>query len=352
LSFSESFAKDPTLPLLRRRTAFVGLDTGRQTVRSLFSRSAWDLWRRSLTQKALHGMLRLGRWLGPHGAREAGRLFGGLTGLAEPLRRRLADNFRAAGIAPTEDLLDRYFRRLGDWAGWSLAVYEHGLDGSGVTARVEFDESVRHFDEAVAQGRGVVLVSPHFNCHEILAACTGRRHPVAALIRESKSSLHNDIKRHWYDTLGMEVVHRARHSSLLSDTLALLRVLRSGRVLGVTPDLVVPANKGVPVRLFGRTVTVSPGFAVLALRSGAPILTGTPGWIGPPGSRHACLRPSFEPPTTLATTGDRETTVREAVQAWATRFEAAVRAHPETWLFWLDKRWTEVLRQPPASVAG
>jgi lauroyl/myristoyl acyltransferase len=303
-------------------------------------------------QKGLHGVLRLGRWLGPHGVLELGRLFGGVTGLTGPLRRRLADNFRAAGMVPTEDLLDRYFRCLGDWAGWSLAVYEHGLDGSGLAARVEFDDTVRYYDEAAALGRGVVMVAPHYFFHDILAACAGRRHAVAGVVREGKSALHNEVKRRWYGALGLEVVHRARHSSLLADTLALLRVLRSGRVLGVTPDLVMPPDKGVPVRFFGRTATVSPGFAVLALRSGAPIIMGRPEWIGPAGTRHARLQPRFDPPITLPSTGDRDRTVREAVQACFTGFEARLRAQPEKWLFWLDKRWTEVLRKAPAAGAA
>jgi lauroyl/myristoyl acyltransferase len=317
-------------------------------VPSLFSRSSWDHWRRSATQAALHGVLRLGRWLGPRGALEAGRLFGGVSGLAGPLRRRLAANFRAAGFAPTDDLLDRYFCRLGDWAGWSLAIYEHGLEGSGVPARVVFDDSVRHFDEAVARGRGVVLASPHFACHEILAALSARRHPVAAVVRESKSALHDAVKRRWYGALGLEMIHRARHSSLVADTVSLLRVLRTGRVLGITPDVLVSGGKGVPVRLFGRAVTLSPGFAVLAQRSGAAVLTGTVEWEGRPGSRHARLRGSFHPPTVLPPAGDRERTAREALQAWCDRFEESLRVQPENWLFWLDKRWTRVLQAPPA----
>jgi KDO2-lipid IV(A) lauroyltransferase len=231
-------------------------------------------------------------------------------------------------------------------------VLVHGLDGSGLAGRIAFDDTVRHLDEAAARGRGVVLVAPHYFCHEILAAWTGRRHPFAALVRESKSSPHNDVKQRWYAALGMETVHRARHSSLLADTLALLRVLRSGRVLGVTPDLVLPPDKGIPVRFFGRTATVSPGFAVLSLRSGAPIVMGRADWIGPAGSRHARLVPGFDPPITLPSTGDRDRTVREAVQTCFSRIEAGLRTQPEKWLFWLDKRWTAVLRTPPTDAVA
>ena len=56
---------------------------------------------------------------------------------------------------------------------------------------------------------------------------------------------------------------------MLADTVALVRVLRTGNVLGITPDLVVPEGKGIAVQMFGRKVNAVPGFAFLAMRSGA-----------------------------------------------------------------------------------
>ena len=72
-------------------------------MRDLFSASAWDGLRRRATQAALHGVLRLGRWLGPHGALELPAIvFGGAAGLVLaratylPGNRTLAASLREA----------------------------------------------------------------------------------------------------------------------------------------------------------------------------------------------------------------------------------------------------------------
>ena len=44
---------------------------------------------------------------------------------------------------------------------------------------------------------------------------------------------------------------------------------------------------------------------------------------------------------------DRETVIRACVQDWCRWFEEKLRADPENWLFWLDKRWSRFLRVTP-----
>lgn len=301
-------------------------------------------WRRSATYALLHGALRLGRLLGPNRAMDVGGWVGEICGLPGPLRRRLAANWRAAGIEPTKELLDRYFHRLGLWIGWSLAVYEHGMDKSGIAARCEEGDARPIFEAAFAKGRGVVLAETHFFAHEIVAGYVNRHFPVAALVRESKFPAHNAVKEKWYRALGLPVVHRARHSSLLADTVELIRVLRTGKALGITPDLIVPKAKGIAVRMFGKDVCLAPGFAFLAMRTGAPIITSRLEWIDADSPRTARVRLNCNEPITIPDGGNRAATMRDAVQHWCDVQEAALRKNPENWLFWLDKNWTEALQ--------
>ncbi len=193
----------------------------------------------------------------------------------------------------------------------------------------------------------MIVAAPHLFGHEITAACAGRRHPFAALVRESKSAAHNEVKRHWYAALGMEMVHRARRSSLLADAVALIRVLRSGRVLGITPDVLVPEDQGMPVRMFGRTVFLAPGFAFLAMRSGAPVITSHLEWLTPERLRDARVRIHCHAPIKIPQGGDRDV-LRGALQSWCSLYETLLRQNPENWLFWLDKSWTRVLQAPLA----
>jgi KDO2-lipid IV(A) lauroyltransferase len=338
---------DSALVQVLRGAASGSLRDERRTPVSKVLNAGW--WRRAATQAAVRGVVKLTRWLGPSGALGLGQAAGSLARLAVPLRRRLATNLRRAGIAPTETVLNRYFHRFGCWSGWSLAVYQAGLEGSGVAARLEFADSVAHLDRAVAKGKGVVLACPHLFCHEMAAAAIHRRHPVVALVRESKDPERGALKQHWYEATGMDTARRPRDSSVISDTLAYLRVLRSGRILGITPDVLLPAGKGLPVRMFGRQVTLSPGVVLLAMRAGAPLVTPLAEWLdAESGRRGARIRMHFSEPVEYPAGGDREHTLREGLQTWCRSVEDYLRREPENWMFWLDKRWARELAAPHA----
>jgi lauroyl/myristoyl acyltransferase len=309
-------------------------------------------WRRTATEATVRSFVKLTGWLGPGAAMHIGEAAGSLARLASPLRQQLAANLRRAGIAPTEATLNRYFHRFGCWAGWSLAVYQAGLEKSGVIDRLPFDRSVTNLDRAMGKGKGVVLASAHMFCHEMAAAAIHRRHPVVAVIRESKDPERDAVKQHWYQATGMETLRRPRDSSVVADTMAYLRVLRNGRVLGITPDVLLPAEKGLPVRMFGRQVTLSPGMVLLAMRSGAPLVTPLPQWLdAEPGRRGARINMLFCEPIEFPSGGDRERTLRDGLQAWCSSIEAFLRREPENWMFWLDKRWGRALAAPAAKCA-
>lgn len=265
------------------------------------------------------------------------------------LRNQLIYNLRAAGMDSSDATVKAYFQRLGLWAGYSLGIYGVGFDQSFAPQRFFHDPDTLHnLDAAVAKGKGVVLVSPHLFGHEIAAATMHRRHSFTALVRESKDANWGKIKDRWYgDALGLETVKRPRKSSAAGDIAAMLRALRAGKVLGITPDVLTNRTSGMPVRLFNRTVHLSPGMILLAMRSGAPLITASGQWeIDParPGQERARL--CFSEPLEMSRNGDREAALREGLQRWCDGFEERLRKAPAEWLFWLDKSWTKILRQP------
>lgn len=295
--------------------------------------------RRAGTQSAVHAALAVSRRLGPAGAIRIGAALGAAAQLALPLRRRLAATLRDAGITPTSAILDRYFDRFGRWAGWSLAIYQAGFDGARMGERFVFDDSIANLDRAAAAGRGVILAAPHAFCHEIAAAAVHRRHRVAALVRESKSPAREAMKQRWYAATGLDTIRRSRHASVVADTRAYLRLLRDGRILAVTPDLLADKGHGVPVRAFGREVHLAPGIAVLALRTGAPIITVLGEYLEDGG------RLCFSEPDYVTAGPDKDEAVRAAVgRVWAS-LEDFFRRNPDSWMFWLDKRWARALRE-------
>ncbi len=310
--------------------------------------------RRRVTKQAIFAALQAAPALASSQMQSLGLGFGRLATLLPFLRERLTRNLRAAGVDASDETVRTYFRRLGLWLGDSLGVYAKGLDDSMGSLQIAFDPvTVRHVDEAVARGNGLLMVSPHVFWHEIAFGMMHRRHPVTALVRESKDASWSEIKSRWYGTaLGLHTVMRPRRGSAGRDMVAMLRALREGTVLGITPDVVAPRGSGIPVTLFGRTASLPPGMILLAVRSGAPMIMAGRRW-----SRDAScpnrerLTITFSPPIDLPRRADLDSCLREGLQRWCHEFEAFLRQSPADWLFWLDKAWTSVLRQPRTSRA-
>ena len=302
--------------------------------------------RRAATRTVVRGGLRLAGRLGVERTRSLGNVVGRFSASVPTLRDRLAGNLRAAGMEHSDETVRAYFRRLGFWVGHGLNVYAQGIERSGLTDQVELDpDTVRNLDEAVARGKGVVLAGPHMFLHEMVAGLINRRHPVTAVVRESKDLVWERMKVRWYTALGLETLVRPRRSSVAREIVAMLRVLREGRVLGITPDVLTSPQTGIPARLFARTVSLSPGAILLAMRAGAALVTGRYHWFrdpsAPSGER---LRVMLNEPLELPKTSDLEAALRDGLQRWCTVFEAQLRDSPGGWLFWLDKGWTRVLR--------
>jgi len=304
--------------------------------------------RRWLTLSGMRGILALGRLVGPNGAAFTGSLVGSLAGSLPFMRNRLATNLRAAGFQPTRAQIDRYFRHLASWAGWSASVYVRGFVESGVAARITLDSSFKYIDEAMARGRGIVLSSPHMFCHELGAAAINRRHPVVALVRESKNANRETMKARWYEATGLGVVKRPRKSSVMADTIAAIRTLQGGAILGITPDIIMPPDKGIPVQIFGRTVHMSPGLIVLASRVGAPIVSCRCEWFEGRTPREDRMVLKFDPPIEFTNRKLGEAQTRQGLQDWCRWHEASLAENPEAWMLWLDKHWTKALRSQAA----
>ena len=307
-----------------------------------------DTWQRKLTQKTLEGAVTLNRWLGVRGSIQFGQCLAQVSNWSIFPRRRLASNYRQVGIVPTEDVLDRYFSIMSSWIGFCLSIYEHGLTELGIHELIEFDESICHLDEAHARGKGVVLAAPHIFGHDIAAGIVNLRHPVHAIIRESKDPTRGQMKKRWYDTLGLQTVFRARHSSVVNDTLSYVRLLRGGNILGITPDLPVSSDKGLPVWIFGRKVHLSPGAILLAQRSKAALVTCFGERLpARPGDLLPRVRLSFTKPVVYTPAkGQRERSLHEGLQQWTQVLENYLLSRPEFWMFWLDKRWTRIIQTP------
>jgi KDO2-lipid IV(A) lauroyltransferase len=105
-------------------------------------------------------------------------------------------------------------------------------------------------DEVIAAGRGLVMLTPHLGCFEVVAQAYaerwGRDCPLTVLYRPARQAW----LREWQHTARTRPgLHTA--PATLAGVRQMLRALRRGEALGLLPDQVPPEGMGVWVPFFG-----------------------------------------------------------------------------------------------------
>lgn len=263
-----------------------------------------------------------------------------LGGNLPGLRARVRDHMHMAlGNDIPAGAERRYFRHVGWYLASSLATFHNGLAATPVIGEVRFDDTIGVLDKAIAEGRGVVLTAPHWSGHELFGASLARRHPMVMLVRKAPASARAARKAKWYNALGVETVLRPSKATI-KDAVAYLKVLKNGKMLGITPDILADSDQGVEVTLFGRRARLHGGAFALAISAGAPMIRSSVVWQ-PDSSVIVTFERAQQP-----SAENRNAAVQASCQDWCDWFEDKLRANPENWLFWLDKRWSRFLREP------
>jgi len=183
--------------------------------------------------------------------------------------------------------------------------------------------SSRVLAEALSRGKGVVYITAHLGPWERMAAVLAARgFPISTVARESYDPRFDAL----YDRLrrprGVDALYRGREGV----PVAIVRALRNNRVVGFPIDLPgrIPT---VPVELLGQASKLPIGPARIALRTGAPIVVGTPA-PGPDGK----LRIHIAPLDTegLASGASGESSL---AQLMADALSERIRALPHHWIW-------------------
>jgi KDO2-lipid IV(A) lauroyltransferase len=115
-----------------------------------------------------------------------------------------------------------------------------------------------------------------------------------------------------------------------------LREVQAALARGETVSILLDQDAGRDgafVPFFGRPASTSRSLALLALRSGAPVL---PVFIRRlPSGEHVL---TVEAPVVVVDSGDRARDVQEATARFTAAIERQVRSCPEQW-FWVHRRW-------------
>jgi KDO2-lipid IV(A) lauroyltransferase len=126
-------------------------------------------------------------------------------------------------------------------------------------------------EQALAKGKGVVVLSPHMGCFEICAQAYAERfgavQPMTALYRPAKQA--------WLATILVHSRNRPHLNSApatISGVRQLLRALKSGQTLGMLPDQVPPEGMGVWAPFFGTPAYTMTMGTKLAYQTGASLV--------------------------------------------------------------------------------
>jgi KDO2-lipid IV(A) lauroyltransferase len=227
----------------------------------------------------------------------------------------------------------RTYRNLGQMVFDFLrvpAMSREALEGLFVHEGWEILENAR------AGGKGVIACTAHFGNFDLLAAAHSLRGlPLTMIARKMGDSKANDLWREVRSRSGVEELVVKRGETLR----AARKALASGRVLAYVIDQNERRRTAVFPTFFGVPAATAPTPAVLARRTGAPVVfcLGIPLGDG----RHKVV---FEGPLSPPDTGDHERDVLAFMQDLNDRLERYVRLHPDRW-YWVHRRWKT---RPPA----
>lgn len=267
-------------------------------------------------------------------------LGGALTGLALsllPLRVRLARNMKLTGVYHP-DLLNAYFARAVDQMVMLAHVFRAGFARSGCPEKFKFDDSFVLLEQAYAAGKGVINISPHICGYPVYPPIVSPRIPCSIYLRRNK----DPRKMRITEAIGLagngHLVYPPAGATRAQRLQVAIDVLRTGRMLFITPDTPRKPHQGVPVTILGRTVYFPTGVFVMSLRTGAPVVPTV--WYWSDGAYHI----RYDQPIELARGGRVKQKVESATRKWAKSVDAFLHEHPEMWWNWLDKRWTRTIR--------
>jgi Kdo2-lipid IVA lauroyltransferase/acyltransferase len=248
-----------------------------------------------------------------------GALFGWITYLSSSayayrMRENLLNARLTNSASEMSHLLHANIREMGKGVLELPWVWRRPLEQ--VLTGVKQCEGWEHIEAAQAQGKGVIALTPHFGCFEIISLFIASRLPITTMYRPPRWKFLDQLMHDG----------RARGQTTLAPTdlggvRLLLRGLRRGEIIGVLPDQVPGNGEGEWAPFFGRPAYTMTLIGRLIQSSGAAVVMCT----GERLSRGKGYALHFKPLTIDATTS-----IPAQINA---ALEEVIRACPEQYLW-------------------
>ena len=212
-------------------------------------------------------------------------------------------------------------------------LYMPHLNRKNFRKYIEIDHLER-MEEALAEGRGVVVLTGHIGCWEWLsAAFTLNGMPVSAIAKPQPNIQYTRVLDDLRATIHVEIFSRGT-----SELLAAARALKSGRILGFLADQ-DGGPGGAFIDFFGRPAATPLGPAVFSRKFKSPVL---PAFIlRQPGGKHKVVIGEI---MRCPKTGDTDRDLYEFTVQMTAIVERIIRENPTQWI-WFQRRWNTAPEQ-------
>ncbi len=191
-------------------------------------------------------------------------------------------------------------------------------------------EGLEHVETLLERGRGLLIISAHFGSWELAPAVALCLHtPLHVIVRPLDSPALQRLAEIYRQCCGYHAI--AKRAALAE----CLKVLRRGEIVAVLMDQSSLRHESIQVEFFGTSAYTSKGPALLALRTGCPVVSG---FLMRVGQGHHRLVFSQEIP--VRRTGDLQQDIVENTRVFTQVIESYVRRYPDHW-FWLHRRWKQ-----------
>lgn len=178
---------------------------------------------------------------------------------------RLRENLEYSGIEGGYQLLHTNIREAGKgvmelpWV-WKRSLVE-------VVASVKRIHGWEHLEAANAQGKGVILLTPHIGCFEVIGLYVAAHQPFTCMYRPPRYPSLDKLMHQGRGRGQMKLV-----PADLGGVRHLLKALKRGEAIGVLPDQVPGNGEGEWAPFFGRPAYTMTLIGRLIQVSGAPVV--------------------------------------------------------------------------------
>ena len=179
-------------------------------------------------------------------------------------------------------------------------------------------------DQALNEGKGVILISAHFGTWEILGHWLGvNNYPLRGVAQRQTNRGANKFFEEKRQLSGIKHVYRKIGFGRLYD------ILKENKILGLVSDQDAK-SKGIFVNFFNRQASTHTGAAKFHLNTGAPMIFGS------------CIQTDFQKyKIELISVPGAEKNVENITQEFTSILENIIRKYPEQ-NFWFHNRWKTI----------